>query len=93
MRVTFQQGRGRWNKEYWTAIFWWDKADKHVFHRRAKEDSNWMPKHDEIELLLTSLLQVEAPEKREELRMRFSDAIGRGMAAPVSFNGSVAEPK
>jgi hypothetical protein len=86
MRVTFQQGRGRWNQEYWTAIFWWDKLDKHVFHRRCKEDSNWMPKHDEIELLLESLLHVEGPDKRKALKERFDAAIERGMSKPCSFN-------
>ena len=86
MRVTFQQGRGRWNKDYWTAIFWWDRDDKHVFHRRTKEESNWMPKHTEVEMLLESLLRVEGEEKREALKQMWTDAIERGMNHPASFN-------
>ena len=35
MRVTYQQGRGRLNRLYWTAIFWWDSADRHLLLRKA----------------------------------------------------------
>lgn len=86
MRVTFQQLKGKFNPDYWTAIFWFGRDDKHFFLRRDKDACNWMPKHDEIELLLESIMQVEGVEKREVLKTRFLAAIERGYTAESKFN-------
>ena len=86
MRVTFQQFKGKWNPDYWTAIFWFDKLDNHFFLKRDKESCNWMPKHTEVEMLLEAILQVEGPEKREHLRERFIAAIERGYKSEAKFN-------
>ena len=45
-----------------------------------------MPKHDEVELLLESLLRVEGLEKREALRARFMAAIEVGMTTEPIYN-------
>ena len=86
MHVSFQQLKGKWNPDYWTAIFWWSNEDRHFFLRRDKDACNWMPKHDEIELILESIMQVEGTDKREHLKSRFIAAIERGYSAPNSFN-------
>ena len=86
MRVSFQQGLGRINREFHTCLIWWDRCDSHFFHRQNKERCNWMPKHGEVELLLESLLQVEGPAKREKLALMFHAAIERGMASEVKYN-------
>lgn len=86
MRITFQQGLGKYNANYHTALIWWEAADRHVFHRSTKQRSNWMPKHDEIERILEALLHVEGPEKREHLAKLWRDAIDRGLAKPADYN-------
>ena len=86
MKVTFQQFKGRFNPGYWTAIFWWHKDDKHFFLRQEKESCNWMPKHDEMELILESIMQVEGGDKRQVLKERFLAAIERGYNSETKFN-------
>lgn len=86
MRVTFQQNKGRYNPNYWTALYWFDDEDKHFFNRKDKGKCNWMPKHDEIELMLESLLQVEGADKRQILKDRFIAAIDKGFSAESKFN-------
>ena len=86
MHVTYQQSKGRWNPDYWTAIFWFGSDDKHFFNRKDKSACNWMPKHDEIELMLESLLQVEGADKRDILKERFLTAIEKGHKSESKFN-------
>lgn len=86
MRVTFQQGLGKYNSQYWTVLVWPENEDSHWFHRRAKESSNWMPKHSEIESLLEALIKVEGPCKRAMLAQMFHDAIDRGLESEEAFN-------
>ena len=71
MRVTFQQNKGRWNPNYWTALYHFEEEDQHFFNRKDKSKCNWMPKHEEIALMLESLLQVEGAEKRLMLKEMF----------------------
>ena len=86
MRVTFQQNKGRWNPNYWTALYHFEEEDKHFFNRKDKSKCNWMPKHDEIALMLESLLQVEGAEKRLMLKEMFVAAIEKGFESEQKYN-------
>ncbi len=88
MRTTFQQGKGRWNKDYWTALFWLDNSDKHFFIRNDKEKCNFMPKHTDITQMIEGCLEVEPPEKREKLKALFLEAINNGLNKEVKYNGN-----
>ena len=61
----------RWNPNYWTALYHFEEEDQHFFNRKDKSKCNWMPKHEEIALMLESLLQVEGAEKRLMLKEMF----------------------
>jgi hypothetical protein len=84
METKIEQGRGRWNKGYWTATFIWPKSCKH-FCFRGKRD--WMPKHDELAEIIETVLAIEPPDKREFLRKKFAKSLRKGMNAPVEHNG------
>lgn len=86
MRTTFQQGKGRWNKEYWTAIFWFDDEDKHFFLRNQKSKCNWMPKHSEISQMIKGCIEVEPKEKREKLKELWISAINEAMDTDEEYN-------
>ena len=86
MRVTFQQNKGRYNPNYWTALYHFEEQDKHFFNRKDKSKCNWMPKHDEIALMLESLLQVEGAEKRLMLKEMFVAAIEKGFESEQKYN-------
>ena len=88
MRTTFQQGKGRYNKQYWTAIFWFEASDTHFFLRNNKEKCNFMPKHSDIVQMIEGCLEVEPPEKRQILSDLFSEAIKSGINKEVIYNGS-----
>ena len=86
MRVTFQQNKGRWNPNYWTALYHFEEEDQHFFNRKDKSKCNWMPKHEEIALMLESLLQVEGAEKRLMLKEMFVAAINKGFESEQKYN-------
>ena len=86
MRITFQQGKGRYNKDYWTSILWFDEADKHVFLRKEKSKSNIMFKHNEISMILKSLLEVEPLDKRKKLKKLWIEAIEEGFQSETKYN-------
>ena len=86
MKITYQQGLGRVNKDYWTALIWVEKTDKHVFIRKDKEKCNIMLKHSEVSMILTSLLTVESPDKRDKLKDMWIKAINDGMDSEVNYN-------
>ena len=86
MKTTFQQGKGRFNKDYWTALFWFENNDSHFFLRKDKEKCNFMPKHSEIIQMIEGCLEVEPPEKREKLKKIFSEAIENGINKEVIYN-------
>ena len=60
--------------------------DKHFFNRKDKSKCNWMPKHDEIALMLKSLLEVKGAEKRLKLKERFVAAIEEGFHSDQKYN-------
>ena len=86
MRTTFQQGKGRFNPDYWTALFWLEDNDKHFFLRKEKHRCNFMPKHSDIVQMIVGCLEVEPPSKREKLKELFSEAIENGMDKEVNYN-------
>ena len=86
MRVTFQQNKGRYNPNYWTALYHFEEEDQHFFNRKDKSKCNWMPKHNEIALMLESLLQVEGAEKRLMLKEMFVAAIEKGFESEQKYN-------
>jgi len=86
MKVTFQQGKGKFNKDYYTCIFWFEKEDKHFFLRKDKEKCNYMPKHNEITLMIKSCLEVEPLNKREKLKEMWIKAIDEAFESEVKYN-------
>ena len=84
METIIEQGRGKFNKKYWTATFEWPKRCSH-FCFGGKRD--WMPKHCELAEIIETVLAIEPPEKREFLRKKFARALEDGMSAPVVYNG------
>lgn len=89
MRTTFQQGLGRYNKDYWTALFWLEDTDRHFFIKRPKSQCNFMPKHSDIVQMIEGCLEVEPPDKREKLKELFTEAINNGLNKEVKYNGKV----
>jgi len=86
MHVTFQQNKGKYNPNYWTALYHFDEDDKHFFNRKDKSKCNWMPKHDEIALMLKTLLEVEDADKRQKLKDLFIAAIDTGFETEQKYN-------
>ena len=92
MKTTFQQGKGRFNKDYWTALFWFEKSDSHFFLRNDKEKCNFMPKHSDMVLMIEGCLEVEPPAKREKLKAIFTEAIENGLNKEVVYNKFYKDP-
>ena len=86
MKVTFQQGKGRWNSKYWTALFHFEDEDKHFFLRKEKSKCNWMPKHSEIKEMIHACILVEPQDKREILKNMFLETIDDAFDKPHSYN-------
>ena len=86
MKTTFQQGKGRYNKNYWTALFWFEDEDKHFFLRKDKSRCNWMPKHTEISQMIKGCIEVEPVEKREKLKQMWLEAIEEAMNSDTNYN-------
>ena len=84
MQTIIEQGRGRFNKEYWTATFAWPKKCNHFCFRGQRD---WMPQHEELAEIIKTVLAIEPPDKREFLRKKFAKSLRDGMAAPVQHNG------
>jgi hypothetical protein len=85
MRVTIEQ-KGKFNKDYWSVIFWFDEADKHFFHRRDKGQCNWMPKHEEISRILRGCIEVEPLAKRQHLAATWKRVIDESLDLPTNYN-------
>jgi len=86
MKTTFQQGKGRWNKDYWTAIFHFEEKDTHFFLRQKKSSCNWMPKHTEISEILKACIEVEPPAKREKLKDMWIKTIEEAVKTDIKYN-------
>ena len=74
MRITLEQGWGKWNKDYITMLVRPDPEDKHY------RPSSYMPKHNEIYEMIEKLLSCEPLAKRTILTKGFLDAIEKGNA-------------
>ena len=82
MHYTLEQ-KGKFNKNYTSALFHFDAEDKHFFNRKDKDKCNWMPKWCEIELIISTMIQVEPPAERENKKIRLLNAIAQGMNAEI----------
>lgn len=75
--------RGRYNKDYWSVCFVFDKEENH-FCSRGKRD--YMPKKQEICDMIKCLLEVEPDTKREIMKKQFLKAIEDGINAEHKYN-------
>ena len=86
MKTAFQQGKGRFNKEYWTCLFHFEEKDSHFFLRKEKSKCNYMPKHSEICMMISACLEVEPQDKRDKLKKLFIESIEEGSKKPHIYN-------
>jgi hypothetical protein len=86
MKTKFQQGKGRWNKEYWTACYYAEPSDKHWRYRKKDKCINIMFKYEEIAEIIETVLSVENEDKRPVKYKILKEALERGMNSPYKYN-------
>ena len=64
MKTEFKQGKGRWNKKYWTVQYIGDEQMSHWRYYKSKKEFDLMFKYEEVAEIIETLLAVENQEKR-----------------------------
>lgn len=84
MKTEFKQGKGKWNKNYWTVQF---KSTPDMKHwRKTKTHIDIMPKYNEIAEMIECLLACENEEKRPIKYKILKEALERGLNAEFKYN-------
>ena len=82
MHYTLEQ-KGKYNKNYTSVLFHFDTEDKHFFNRKDKNKCNYMPKWNELELMIEKMIMVEPLTERENKKNRLLNAIEQGMTGEI----------
>jgi len=86
MKIDFKQGKGRYNKKYWSVQYKSTPDMKHWRFNKTKNEIDIMPKYNELAEMIVSILSVENEEKRPIKYQILKEALEKGMNSPYKYN-------